>query len=167
MPTVAEPAPRIASVARLAKPRGDAMFSTATRAGVLIGVSAAVYAVSLATVSGLQSQSQAQAAADTQPALDALAGARAGNDQIDAAVKDASARLQALTHDYNTASTDMTAYQANFAKLSALVAEIQGSAAAMNANFKLPAVTMNGAIGGGGGGGGSVVVTTTSASGKP
>jgi hypothetical protein len=156
----------IAPAARLAKPRGDALLSTATRTGVLIGVSAAVYAVSLASVSGLQAQSQSDAAAAAQPALDALASAKASNDEIAAAIKAADTRLQTLASDYNTTSGDMAAYQAQFAQLSALVAKIQGSAAAMNANFKLPTVTMRGAIGSGGGGGGTVVVTT-SASGKP
>jgi hypothetical protein len=156
----------MASAARLAKPRGDALLSTATRAGMLVGVSAAVYAASLAAVAGLEAQTQAQAAADARPALDALASAKAANDEIDAAVRAADARLQALGKDYGTASTDMTAYQARLEQLSALVAKVQGSAAAMNANFKLPTVTMRGAIGGGGGGG-SVTVTTTAASGKP
>jgi cell division protein FtsB len=166
---VGQEAPRptgVASAARLAKPRGDALLSTATRAGVLIGVSAAVYAVSLAAVSGLQAQSQAQAAAAAQPALDALTRTKAANDQITAAIQDADARLQALAHDYDATSTDMAAYQAEFQQLSALVAKIQGSAAAMNANFKLPSVTMRGAISSGGGGG-TTVVTTTGGSGKP
>jgi hypothetical protein len=154
----------IAAVARHAKPRGDALLSTATRAGVLVGVSAAVYAVSLATVAGLEAQTQSQAVAGAQPALNAIASAKAANDEIDAAIKDASARLQALASEYNSASIDVTTYQAQFQQLSALVAKIQGSAAAMNANFKLPAVTIRGAVGGGGG---SVVVTTTSGSGKP
>ncbi len=158
----------IAPAARLAKPRGEALLSTATRTGVLIGVSAAVYAVSLASVSGLQAQTQSDAAAAAQPALDALASTKATNDAMADAIKAADARLQALASDYNTTSGDMAAYQAQFAQLSALVAKIQGSAAAMNANFKLPSVTMRGAIGsGGGGGGGGTVVVTTSASGKP
>lgn len=154
----------IAAVARHAKPRGDALLSTATRAGVLIGVSAAVYAVSLATVAGLEAQTQSRAVAAAQPELDAIASAKAANDETDAAIKDADARLRALASDYNSASTDMATYQAQFQQLSALVARIQGSAAAMNANFKLPSVTIRGAVGGGGGG---VVVTSTSGSGKP
>jgi hypothetical protein len=132
---------------------------------VLVGVSAAIYAASLAAVAGLEAQTQAQAAADAQPALTALASTTAMNDKMDAAIRDASARLTRLAHDYGSTSTDMAAYQAKFDQLSSLVAKIQGSAAAMNANFKLPTVTMRGAIGSGGGG--STTVTTTAASGKP
>jgi hypothetical protein len=157
----------IAPAAQLAKPRGDALHSTATRAGVLVGVSAAIYAVSLAAVAGLEAHTQAQAAADAQPGLDAIAIVTSENDAMDAAIQDASARLQQLANTYNSTSTDMSAYQAQFQRLSTLVAKIQGSAAAMNANFRLPAVTVHGAIGGGGGGGGTVVVTTSGGSGKP
>ena len=155
----------IASAARLAKPRGDALHSTATRAGVLVGVSAAIYAVSLASVAGLEAKSQAQAAADVQPALSTLASTTAANDEMEAALKDANARLTQLAHDYDATGTDLAAYQAKFDQLSSLVAKIQGSAAAMNANFKLPKVTFHGAVGSSGGG--SRVVTTTSGSGKP
>jgi len=155
-----------ASAARLAKPRGDALHSTATRAGVLVGVSAAIYAISLASVAGLEAKNQAQAAADVQPALSTLASTTAANDEMEAALKDASARLTQLAHDYDATGTDLAAYQAKFDQLSSLVAKIQGSAAAMNANFKLPKVTIHGSVGSGGGGG-STVVTTTSGSGKP
>jgi len=155
----------IAPAARLAKSRGIAFHSTATRAGMLVGMSAAVYAVSLASVAGLEAKSQARAAADVQPALSALASSTAVNDQMTSVIKDASARLAQLTSDYDATSTDMSAYQAQFEQLSSLVAKIQGSAAAMNANFKLPKVTMRGSVGSGGGG--SSVVTTTGGSGKP
>jgi prefoldin subunit 5 len=173
-PGWAVPEPEVASrgtattakAARLAKPRGEAWLSTATRAGMLVGVSAAVYAVSLASVSGLQAQSQAEVAAANQPAVDAVARAKAANDALDAAIQDANRRLEALARQYDSVSSDMSAYQAQFDRLSQLVAKIQGSAATLNAGFTLPAVTMHGAIGGGGGGG-TVVVTTTSASGKP
>ena len=154
----------IAAAARHAKPRGEALLSTTTRACVLIGVSAAGYALSLATVAGLEAHAQSQAVANAQPALDAVARAKAANDEIEAALKDASARLKALGSDYNAASTDMEAYQAQFQQLSRLAARIQGSAAAMNANFKLPSVTIRGAVGGGRG---SSVVTTTGGSGRP
>jgi hypothetical protein len=153
-----------AAAARFAKPRGEAWFGPATRAGVLVGVSAAIYAVSLASVAGLQSASTAQAVADTQPGLDAVARAKAANDEIEAQLKDADTRLQALAHDYDATTTDLSAYQAQFQQLSSLVAKIQGSAAALNTNFKLPSVTIHGSVGGSGGGS---TVTTTGGSGKP
>ncbi len=160
------PAAALARAARLAKPRGEALLTTTTRAGMLVGVSAAIYAVSLAAVAGLQAQTQADVAAQNQPAIDAVAQAKAANDALEAAIQDADARARALTADYGAVSKDMTAYQAQFAKLSDLVAKIQGSAAKLNSSFTLPTVTMHGAISGGGSST-TVVVTTTTASGKP
>ncbi len=160
----AAPVAATSRAAQFARPRGEALLSTATRAGMLVGVSAAVYAVLLAAVTGLQSQSQAEVAAQNQPAIDAVAQAKAANDALETAIQDADARARALASEYDGVTTDMTAYQAKFAQLSALVAQVQGSAAKLNAHFTLPAVSMHGAIGGGGG---TVVVTTTTASGKP
>ena len=162
-PGSADPPAAHAKAATLAKPRNAALVTTPARAGVLIGVSAAVYAVTLATVAGLQTQAQADTAAQNQVGIDAVAQAKAANDALEAAVKDADAKVRELGGQYTAVSQDMSTYQAQLVRLSALVARIQGSAAALNANFKLPTVTMHGAVGGGGGG----VVTTTSASGKP
>jgi hypothetical protein len=164
-PATAERSGTTAKAARLARPRGEAFLSTGARAGMLLGASAAIYAVSLAGVAGLQAQTQADAVALTQPAIDAVAQARAANDGLEAAIGDADARLQALVSDYGSLRADMSTYQTRFAQLSALVAKIEGSAALLNGSFKLPTVTMHGAIAGGGSS--TVVVTTTSASGKP
>jgi hypothetical protein len=162
----AEPKVATAKAARLAKPRGAALLSRTTRAGMLIGVSAGVYAVSLATVSGLQAQAQAEVAAQNRPAIDALNQARAANDALAASIQDADAQIRAMADQYNSVSQDMTTYQAKFDNLSTLVAKIRGSAAALNAKIKLPSVSIHGAIGGGGGGG-TTYITTTAASGKP
>jgi hypothetical protein len=153
----------LAKAAKFAKPRGVAVMMMPARASVLIGVSAAVYAVTLSSVAGLQAQTQTDTAAQNQVSIDAVAQARAANDALESAVKAADARARALVDQYNGVSQDMSAYQAQLASLGALVAKIQGSAAALNTKIQLPTVTMHGAVGGGGGG----VVTMTTASGKP
>ncbi|HEY4752517.1 MAG TPA: hypothetical protein VIH37_04475 [Candidatus Limnocylindrales bacterium] len=152
----------LAKAAKLAKPRGAAVMTVPARASVLIGVSAAVYAVTLSSVAGLQAQAQAETAAQNQVGIDAVARARAANDALESVVKTADARARALVAEYNGVGQDMSAYQAQLASLSALVAKVQGSAAALNTKIQLPTVSMHGAVGGGGG-----VVTTTTASGKP
>ena len=166
---IATTSPLVARAARLARRRGDPLLSSATRAGMLVGVSAAVYAVSLATIAGLQAQTQLDAAARQQPAIDAVARAKAANDSLQAAIETADARVRALATQYQSVSSGMAGYQARLAELSQLVSRAEGSAAKLNANFALPAVTMHGTISAGsvGGGGGSAVVTTTTASGKP
>jgi uncharacterized protein YlxW (UPF0749 family) len=130
---------------------------------MLIGASAAIYAVSLAAVSGLQYQSQADLAAQHQPIVDALTSTRAANDALETSIQAASTRLQAVAADYGTVGTDLAAYQAQLDSLSALVAKVRGSAAALSAHINLPSVSIHGAIAGGGG----RVTTTTSASAKP
>jgi hypothetical protein len=158
-PAVARPA-----VAR--STRRDVLLTTPLRAGMLIGASAAIYAVSLAAVSGLQSQTEAQLAAQHQPMIEAVSQARARNDALQATIVAADARVRALAADYAKAGGDVTAYQAKLNALATLVAKVQGSAAALSTSISLPSVTIHGAIGGGGG---SAPATggTTSASGKP
>ncbi len=149
------------------KAKGEPILTTPIRAGMLVGASAAIYAVSLAGVSVLQYQSQAETAARNQPLVDQVAQARAANDALASAITAADARIRALAADYGTVSQDMTAYQAQLDSLSTLVAKVQGSAAALATKITLPSVTMHGAVAGGGGGSRVVTVTTTTASGKP
>ena len=182
MPAVALPSPArprpvrgrvagpMAHPVRPAVRKKEAVLSTPTRAGMLIGASAAIYAVSLATVSGLQYQSQADLAAQHQPMLETIVQAKAANDALEATIQAADARARALANDYTAAGGDVTAYQARLDQLAALVAKVQGSAAALSTSIRLPTVTMHGAIGGGYvGSGGSAPATggTTAASGKP
>ena len=88
---------------RAAANRNERYFTTPARAGILIGASAAVYAVSLAAVAGLQASDDAALATRRQ-------------------------------------------YEVRLDALAALVAETQGSMAAMPKRIKLPNVTMSGPI---------------------
>jgi len=164
MPAVALPSPArprpvrgrvagpMAHPVRPAVRKKEAVLSTPTRAGMLIGASAAIYAVTLAGVSLLQSDSDAALAASRQPYLDALAATRAANDTLEAALVKADG-----------------AAQARLDELAALVAEVQGSAAALPTRISLPTVTMHGAVAGGGGGSGRAPAAKarTKASGAP
>src|SRR5512144_406085 len=90
LPAPARPAtavrrPRVVASARVAR-RNEAWLTTPARAGMLIGASAAVYAVTLAGVSGLQSQSDAELVARRQPWMDQLAETRAANDRLEATI---------------------------------------------------------------------------------
>ena len=178
MPAVALPSPArprpvrggvavpVAHPARPAVRKKEAVLTTPTRAGMLIGASAAIYAVTLAGVSVLQADSDAALAASRQPYLDALAAARSANDSLEAAIVKADGAAQALAKDYTAAGQDVTAYQARLDELAALVAEVQGSAAALPTRISLPTVTMHGAVAGGGGRA-PAVKAKTKASGAP
>lgn len=130
------------AAARPAVHRNQALLTTPARAGMLLGASAAVYAVSLAGVSWLQASSDADLAAARQPYLDAVAQTRATNDTLAAAISDASARAQQLADAYNVTGDEIAAYQANLDSLASLVADVQGSAASLPTRVKLPKVTV-------------------------
>jgi len=135
-------------VARPVVRRNEAILTTPARAGMLIGVSAAVYAVSLAGVAGLQAQTDAQVAAARAPYLAAVSQARAANDELERVITNADAETRALANSYGQVGVNMADYQTRLDSLAALVAEVQGSAAALPARIKLPTVTMRGAIAG-------------------
>jgi hypothetical protein len=166
LPARARPASRVGAEApaRSAVKRKEALLNTPARAGMLIGASAAIYALSLAGVAALQSQATAELAAQRQPWVDQLAQTRAANDALEAAVTRAGADLQALGASYTQAGQSVAAYDQSLNSLAALVAEVQGSAAAMPVTFSLPSVSIHGAIGSAAA---PRTVATTSASAKP
>ena len=159
------PAGPVARPARPAVAKKEAILSTPTRAGMLIGASAAVYAVTLAGVSVLQGDSDAALSARRQPYVEALAAARSANDALEASLLNVDAGARALAADYAAVGGDVASYQARLDELAALVAQVQGSAAALPTRISLPSVTMRGAIGGSGRA--PATTTRTKASGTP
>ena len=155
-------------MARPARPtvqRKEAVLSTPTRAGMLIGASAAIYAVTLAGVSVMQADSDAALAARRQPYLEALAAARSANDSLEASIVKADGVARSLAGDYAAVGQDITAYQARLDELAKLVAEVQGSAAALPTRISLPSVTVHGSVGSSGRA--PATKTRTKASGVP
>ena len=126
---------------------GGPAFSTTTRAGVLLGVSAAVYAASLAGVSGLQSEADAALAASRRPGADAVRHAAAANDALETRVRAIDRAARDLLDEYHAATLDVEAYQARLDALAGLVAEVEGTAAALPARISLPSVAIHGAVG--------------------
>ncbi len=126
--------------------RSQPFLTTPARAGMLFGMSAAVYAVTLAGVSWLQSSSDAALDASRQPYLDAVAAARGANDSAQAVVTEADAQSRALAAFYAAAGDDVAAYEARLESLASLVAEVQGSAAALPTRISLPKVTIRAPI---------------------
>jgi hypothetical protein len=132
--------------------RHEAILSMPARAGMLLGASAAMYAATLAGISVLQSRDDASLAATREPLLQAVAETRAANDALAARIQAANGAVTALITDYAATGADVAAYQAQLDSLAALVAEVQGSAAALPARIKLPTVSIRGPISSGGGG---------------
>jgi hypothetical protein len=126
--------------------RGEPLLTTPARAGMLIGASAAVYAVSLAAVSGLQAGSDAELIARRQPWLDQVAQARAANDKLEAALLRAVDQAKALGASYGRAGDAVAAYEARLDALAALVADVEGTVASLPSRISLPKVTVRGAV---------------------
>lgn len=143
----------------------ERFFTTPSRAVILIATSAAVYAVSLAAVAGLQNSDDAALAARRQPYLAAIARSKAADDALAAAVADAGQNAGALANGYTSAADELAAYEQRLDALSTLVAEVQGSVAALPSRISLPVVSVHGAIGSGGRSSAPKPATTTRASG--
>jgi hypothetical protein len=111
---------------------------------MLIGASAAVYAVTLAGVSGLQAQSDAAAIARREPWLAEIAESRAANDKLEAILIAAGSEAKDLADEYAATGVSVSAYQARLDELASLVAQVQGTAAALPARISLPKVTVRG-----------------------
>lgn len=151
LPARARPEAGSAASARASAPvyvarRGEPLLTTPVRAAMLVGVSAAVYAASLAAISGLQSSADAELIARRQPWLDQVAGARAANDELEAALMQTSAEAKALGAAYAEAGDGIGAYEIRLDALAALVAEVKGTAASLPSRIGLPKVTMRGAV---------------------
>ena len=131
-----------AVTARTATARWDAWLTTPARAGMLLGASAAIYAVTLAGIAGLQAQGDAELVARHQPYVEALARARAANDALAAALDRTDADLRTVGASYASTGASVSDYEARLDALAALVAEVQGSAAALPTRISLPRVTV-------------------------
>ncbi len=158
-------APPVVRPAGPAVQHREAVLSTQTRAGMLIGASAAIYAVTLAGVSVMQADSDAAVVARRQPYLEAVAAARSANDALEVAVVKADGAARALASDYAAVGGDIASYQARLDELAALVAEVQGSAAALPTRISLPAISVRSAGSGGGSSKAPATKATTTASG--
>lgn len=126
----------------------EAVLTTPARAGLLLGATAAVYAVSLAGVAALQADADAHAIAARAPYLDEVSRLQAANDDIERVLHKADAEARALAADYGAVGTTMAGYEARLDALAALVANVEGSMAALPARITLPSVRIRGAIAG-------------------
>jgi hypothetical protein len=155
LPAIALPVPgRATAQDGLARPiehptsanRNERYVTTPARAGILIGASAAVYAVTLAAVAGLQAADDAAIAERRQPYLDAVADGRAANDALEAAIGQAGDQARSLATSYALSADQLDAYESRLDALAALVAETQGSMAALPKRIHLPSVSIQGPI---------------------
>jgi len=78
--------------------------------------------------------------------VDAIADGRAANDALEAAIGSVDIRAGSLATSYSLSADQLAAYEARLDALAALVAETQGSMAALPKRINLPNVVMRGPI---------------------
>lgn len=109
---------------------------------VTVGVSAGLYATSLAAVTALQAGTDARLAAERAPAAAAVADLRAANASLAAVQARIDASAAAAAAAYDDLATAVGDHEERLAALDAQVSAIEGSASALRVpNVRLPTVT--------------------------
>ncbi len=107
---------------------------------VMLGLSTAAYAVSLAAVAMDQSQADAATAAARAPALDAIESISRTNDVLNTAIGQANGDLTSVAAAYGAAGDRLTALEAALAGFAGTVAQIDGVSRTLPATVPLPAI---------------------------
>ncbi len=142
------PGARPIAARRLAAPAADRTAGrTATTArpirrpihlGVLLGLSASAYAVSLAGVTALQSASDLAVDAAHAPAIDAISSARDRQGVLEAAAQEARGDLGAIVERYGTTADELAAVQARLDALAAQVAALETASSGLPTKISVP-----------------------------
>ena len=138
---------------RIALPAGRAMShalpraTTATRRpihlAVTVGVTASLYAVSLAGVTALQHDNDGRLAAERAPAGAAVETLRSANDALDADLAALSAGFTDASASYRAIAAGIGDHEAALASLGKRVAAVEGSASSLSVPTisRLPALS--------------------------
>lgn len=108
--------------------------------GVLIGVSAGAYAISLAGVTALQAAEEQAVAAQRAPAAAALELLGAHHDGLEATLAGAAGAYGRSAEDLATLTARLAAVEGSLDALAVTVGDIEGAAAALPARIALPRV---------------------------
>lgn len=118
--------------------RGSTEARRPLHVGVLLGLSAGAYAISLAGVTGLQSATDQATIAARQPALTALEAATAEHDRLEAELAAARASLGTAGDDYDQAAARVEDLQARLETLAAAVGALEGATMSLPTRIALP-----------------------------
>jgi hypothetical protein len=114
---------------------------TLVRLATLVGGSASVYSVALATVVSLQSQADATTIAGRQPVVDAIGSVGATNDRLESLLGGAADSYGRVAADYDSLASAMTSLDDSVDALGVAVEDVSGRAAALPGNIALPRLT--------------------------
>lgn len=106
-----------------------------------LGLSAGVYAVSLAAVTALQAQSEAAVVTDRAPAAQAIAGLSAANDRLEARAGLIGQTYEQATGAYDRLGQTLADVEAQLAGLADIVGTVNGASLALPDRVALPSIT--------------------------
>jgi hypothetical protein len=114
--------------------------------GIAVGISASLYAVSLAAVTGLQSAQNAQASAASAPL-------RTSVDQLDSANADLEARLTAARAAFDASAASFSdvvgtvpGFEGRLKALAGTVTKIHGTSVSLPSGAAIPRVSSSGSV---------------------
>jgi hypothetical protein len=130
-------------VAPIAAPRAAVATRRPVPVVVAVGMTAGLYAISLAGVAMLQSASDLQLAADRAPAADAVAGLKSAHDAMEASLGTLSGAYAHAADGYKGIAKGIVGHEQALAALRQQVEAAAGSAAALSVPSlsRLPAVS--------------------------
>ena len=105
---------------------------------VLVGLSTAAYAASLASVAALQSAAEASTVADRAPAAAAIADAIARNDALAARLRDVASTQAEAAAAYDRLTAQISADEKALTSLGAKVAAVDGSSRSLPTSVAMP-----------------------------
>ena len=140
------------AIVRLVPPNAAARPAVATRTGVAtrrpvhvvvaVGMTAGLYALSLAGVSALQSAADTRLAADRAPAAGAVAGLKSAHDAMEADLGTLSGAYAHAANEYKVIAKGIAGHEQSLATLGKQVQAAAGSAAALS----VPSIVDSGGV---------------------
>lgn len=108
---------------------------------VVVGVSASMYAVSLAAVTGLQSAQNAHIDADHAPVADVVDRLDAANNDLETRLGAAGAAFDASASAFSAVADRVARFEARLKVLAGTVATIHGSSVSLPSSIAIPRVS--------------------------
>jgi hypothetical protein len=118
-------------VPRRASPAAASASRTPVHVAAALGISAGIYALSLAGVTSLQAATNAQLAADRAPAAEAIAKLKATHDALDAGLARLDNVYAGAASSYSAITRQITDHEQALARLGTQVKAAEGSASSL------------------------------------
>lgn len=114
--------------------------------GIAVGVSASLYAVSLAAVTGLQSTQNDQTSVALTPFATSADGIDQANGDLEARLVAARAAFDASASSFSDIASAVPGFEARLKALAGTVAKVHGTSVSMPSGVAIPRVSSSGPV---------------------